>query len=138
MSPLLRFWRNTRRATATRRAPASRRAARFRPRLEPLECRLAPATLTWTGAVSELWSDYRNWAGGITPSTTPEADDLIFPRAVVPHKVSNNDLGAVISSITFDDSGYRLIGGDILFGFEAPLRIGTIISKAPSGTNTIE
>jgi hypothetical protein len=55
MFPFLRFGKNARHGPPPRRAPArGRPPTRFRPHLEPLEDRLAPATLTWTGAASEL------------------------------------------------------------------------------------
>jgi hypothetical protein len=48
---------------------------RFRPVLEGLEAREVPATLHWTGAVSEYVTDPDNWQGGVLPQ---RGDDLIF------------------------------------------------------------
>src|SRR5689334_16042231 len=44
---------------------ARRRLTPFRPRLEYLEARLAPATHTWTGlGGNNLWTTAKNWTGG--------------------------------------------------------------------------
>src|SRR5437899_1613154 len=37
----------------------------YRPQLEALESRLAPATHTWNGSLSKFWADGSNWTGGI-------------------------------------------------------------------------
>jgi hypothetical protein len=101
--------------------------------VEPLEDRLALATLTWTGQVSELWSDARNWAEDTTPYATPEADHLVFPRSGA-RRVSVHD-GALtqISQIEFFDSGYIIRGGDLALTGAAQ-----VLDQAPSGTNTLE
>src|SRR5579871_1274185 len=40
-----------------------------RPRLERLECRLAPATSTWTGLAGDgLWGSAGNWTNGVPGS----------------------------------------------------------------------
>ncbi len=50
-------------------------AARFQPRLEALEQRLAPATYVWAGVPlhmsSHLWSDPLNWAVIDSPDRPP-------------------------------------------------------------------
>jgi autotransporter-associated beta strand protein len=79
-----------------------------RPQLERLESRLAPATHTWTGATSGLWSDNTNWNGG-APAGDPMAA-LVFP-AGAQHRFGNtntNDLtNLTIQSITVsDDYGF--------------------------------
>src|SRR5262245_12896576 len=74
MLPFLRFWKNVRRGPTTRRTPVKRRSwTRFRPHPEPLEDRLAPALHIWSGAVSSLWSDARNWSQGGSPYGDPDA-----------------------------------------------------------------
>jgi autotransporter-associated beta strand protein len=101
--------------------------------LEPLEDRLVPATLTWTGQESMLWSDARNWQEHTTPYATPEADHLVFPRAAS-RQLSFNDAGlpfTLIHSISFEDAGYTLRGGYL------NLDEG-IFAEAPGGTNYIE
>src|SRR5262245_48200458 len=134
MFPLLRLRKNASHKGTTQRMPArGRPRPRFRALLEPLEDRLAPADLTWTGQVSELWSDARNWAEGTTPYATPEADALVFPRTGA-RRVSDHDGPATtIARIAFEDSGYTIRGGDL-----ALVDVGEILSYAPGGTNTIE
>ena len=134
MSPLLRFWKNIRRATATRRTPANRRATtRFRPRLEALEDRLAPAVLVWTGATNNsLWSDPGNWEEGKTPYTTPEVDAVVFPRSAAPRLSIHDGPPTTLHNIEFLDSGYTITGGDLI------LDMFGVVCKAPGGTNTLD
>jgi autotransporter-associated beta strand protein len=117
-----------------RRRPALRRPP-SRPQLEPLEDRLAPATLTWSGGASQLWSNPDNWVEHITPYTVPPGEfvDLVFPRGGAATKVSIHDLPdlAVINSITFEDPGYTIKGGEIKF------LVGSIVNAIPSGSNLI-
>jgi autotransporter-associated beta strand protein len=143
MSPFLRLWTNARHASATRQAAAKRRPrARFRPHLEPLEDRLAPATLTWTGAAGNfLWSDPRNWAEGTTPYDYNNVYDLIFPLNPQPGHYGglsvhdDPDLPfqrhrPLISSITFLGPDYIIAGGDLTF-------VGNgVIASRTFGTNT--
>jgi autotransporter-associated beta strand protein len=84
----------------------------FRPlQLEALEDRLVPATHTWTGAASDLWSDNANWTGG-SPAGDSNAD-LVFPSGAM-HVSTNNDLSDLtIHSITLTGTGYVLGGNAI-------------------------
>jgi autotransporter-associated beta strand protein len=81
--------------------------------LEALEQRLAPATHTWTGAVSNLWSNPGNWKGGApTPGETnlqlyfpPPADGLLGNSS------NTNDIfGLTVQEIDFGYGGYTLAG----------------------------
>src|SRR5262249_20801977 len=94
---------------ARRRGAAPRGKTLFRPRLEPLEDRLAPAMHVWSGAVSELWSDSRNWSSGGTPNGE-HAADIIFPATDVALFTSNNDtmIGTTFDLIEFDQGGYDI------------------------------
>src|SRR5262245_43240487 len=107
MFPLLRLRKNASHKGTTQRMTArGRPRPRFRARLEAREGRLRRAELAWTGQVSDLWSDARNWSEGTTPYATPEADTLIFPRTGA-RRVSNHDGPATtIAEILFEDSGY--------------------------------
>jgi fibronectin-binding autotransporter adhesin len=136
MSPLLRFCRNIRQARSPRHMPGSRRpTARLRLQLEPLEDRLVPTNLTWTGANSELWSDPRNWLQGKTPYMTPEPDALVFDEHAA-RKVSNHDGPATtIESITFYDSGFTIQGGDLTLDH---FGIHSFVVYNRRGTNTVE
>jgi autotransporter-associated beta strand protein len=95
------------------------RAATFRkpdsrPRVEPLETRLAPATFTWTGAAGKdtSWSNGANWSGGVAPSTSDSPlDDIVFPGGTpAPTTFTPNDniAGLVVNSLTISGSGYTL------------------------------
>src|SRR5262249_12389987 len=66
---------------------------RLRPRLETLECRLAPATGvtdTWTGAVSSNWKDVGNWTTSNSSGLPENGDDLLFPSGVTNQTLTNN------------------------------------------------
>src|SRR5262245_48492283 len=66
---------------------------RHRPRLENLECRLAPATGvtdTWTGAVSSNWKDVGNWTTSNSSGLPQNGDDLLFPSGVTNQTLTNN------------------------------------------------
>src|SRR5438093_1129147 len=80
----------------------------YRPQIELLENRLAPATHTWTGAVSNLWSNDNNWTGG-----APRVDlaaDLVFPAGAA-NLTNINDLNLLtIQTITYTGSGYTTTG----------------------------
>src|SRR5262245_39776602 len=97
-------------------APRRRRGAArpaFRPRLEALETRLAPAT--WTGAgQTNNWSDRFNWSGNVAPVT---GNALVFPATGVdPNSKNNvNDFtdNRAFSSITINGSGYNITGQSI-------------------------
>src|SRR5438105_566646 len=73
--------------------PTARRSSR-RPRLslERLDGRIAPATLTWTGAVSTLWSDPGNWQGGAVPAN---GDTLVFPSVGVTNRTTTDDIASL-------------------------------------------
>src|SRR5438105_907743 len=79
------------------------------PRLEALEDRLAPATHTWTGGASALWSNNANWTGN-----SPAGDvgaDLVFPGGAA-NLTNTNDISSLtIGSITFSGTNSYTIGG---------------------------
>ena len=103
----LRAWKNRQKPAA----PAARKAF-FRPLLEPLETRLAPATHTWSGASSANWSDAGNWTGG-APAAGEASVALIFPAAAA-NTVNQNDIANLtIKSILFKGNGYTVTGNDI-------------------------
>jgi autotransporter-associated beta strand protein len=105
----------------TPRRPQSRAARRFsyRPCLELLEHRLAPAVHTWTGAsiifpniISPNWSDAANWAEG-APSAGESGVQLIFPAGAALTANINDITGLTVASIQFTGSGYSLNGNAI-------------------------
>ncbi len=74
----------------------------------------APTVRTWTGAVSDLWSQAGNWANGVPQS----GDVLNFPQGAA-HQVNTNDLtGLAISNLTiatgYAGTNYVLNGNGII------------------------
>lgn len=118
--------------------PTTRKPQRLRLELDALEDRFAPATLTWTGAANNLWSNANNWLNESNNAQAPVAgDDLIFPTG--PGALTTfNDLaaGTAFQSITFTGAGaaYNLGGNAIVIGDNAG---GGIFHNASSAIVTI-
>jgi autotransporter-associated beta strand protein len=84
--------------------------------LEQLEDRTVPATFTWTGLESTLWSDADNWGEHRVPGAAdPEKDDvLVFPKVGAVNFTSVNDIGAVnAAQIQMLGNSYDISGGTI-------------------------
>lgn len=78
-----------------RRKP-TRDALRFRPRMEALEDRLAPATINWDGGGDGVnWCDAANWEGDVQPRTT---DDAVIGQGFGPVQIDCTPVG--VRSIT--------------------------------------
>jgi autotransporter-associated beta strand protein len=101
--------------------------------LEPLEERLALSLHTWTGAVSNLWSDNGNWNEGSPAGDS--AADLLFPASGVTRLTSTDNLPgqAPINSIQFAGIGFAL---DASAGSSIALATG-ISTTNTTGTNVI-
>jgi autotransporter-associated beta strand protein len=101
-----------------RRAIRSRKLRRC-PRLERLEDRSVPATFTWTGAASELWSNPANWAENRVPESGPEADidrndRLVFPQSATRFTSVNDIKGGVPRAAEVEITGdYAISGGSL-------------------------
>jgi hypothetical protein len=98
-------------AYSARRRRKARRQRSCRPRLEPLELRLAPATHFWTGEGSpgqqHLWSNSDNWDND-SPGGDPDAV-LDYPSDVYLYNGSSSDdyPGEIpIRSIVFHRGSY--------------------------------
>ena len=76
---------------------------------EALEDRVTPATLTWLGAASGLWSNPGNWGTTDQTHTVPyDGADLVFP-ATAGNLTQIDDLPALsLSTITFLGGGYQI------------------------------
>src|SRR5277367_1127533 len=80
------------RYVSTARRGRGRRQPTYRPLLEALECRLAPATLTWTEA-----GGFRLWSSGFGPTgQAPQSgDSLVFPNNPNVMGNSENDVSGL-------------------------------------------
>ena len=113
-----------------------KKPARFRPEIELLENRLAPATCTWTGLGDHIhWSDGANWDTAIQ-----QGDTLVFGSAgitagaVTP--TNDTALGSFFS-VQITAAGYTLTGNpiDLVNSLTASFDTGTsTYSIATSGT----
>src|SRR5262249_16803919 len=86
-------------------APLPRRGSRCRtrPRLEALEDRALPSTVTWDGGgATSNWFDRFNWVNDVLPVA---GDDLVFPAGAA-HLTSVNDSlsDTLFNSLTFSGS----------------------------------
>jgi autotransporter-associated beta strand protein len=111
----------------------SRARPRFRPLVEVMESRLAPAAHTWTGAGSlPVWSDPTNWIGGApTPGETNVL--LTFPGAA-PNRVNTNDVANLdVRSIVFADQDYVIAGQPVT----ASAGLGVEIAAGVFGPDTV-
>lgn len=113
----LSWLRNQMSRTVSRASIRRRPPARFRPRLDGLEDRLAPAVHLWDGTVSTLWSDPANWRIGGAP-VAGEDDHIILQFPSDAHNFATRDdiPGLAVNSIQFYGSGYVVEGPFGLFG----------------------
>src|SRR5262245_6597926 len=108
-----------RQRTSSCRSRKGRRSSTYRPRLELLESRLAPAVHTWTGGggANNHWSDADNWSGGV-PTAGESNVSLIFSAGLSdgPLTETNNDItGLNVGAIQFSE---RILSTDV----NAPVR----------------
>src|SRR5262245_12286561 len=106
----LKNWKSSRSPRrGTRKAP--RLGLPFRPRLEALEERLAPAVSTWDGGGGDSnWTTAANWDGDVAPAA---GDDLVFAGTVGQTPTNDFAAGTVFSSITFSGGGFTLTGNAV-------------------------
>src|SRR5262245_20505645 len=84
---------------------------RYRPQLEWLEDRAAPATHVWSGAAGSLMSNANNWSSGGHPASgesTPVI--LVFPKTQVSQSVIDDISGLFVDQIQFTGAPYTLGG----------------------------
>jgi hypothetical protein len=94
-----------------RRDHACPRPVRFRPWCEPLDERLAPAVITWTGGhagVDNNWTDSLNWSPQQVPGPGDTADFTGGASSIV----CNIDQSATVASIIMD-SAWATMGGTV-------------------------
>src|SRR5262249_46069580 len=81
----------------------TRRPSTFRPMLECLEDRLAPAANFWTGASDNNWSNNNNWvdSGGTIHLAPISSSDVVFDNAHAgTHTTSVVDAAFTINSLS--------------------------------------
>jgi fibronectin-binding autotransporter adhesin len=132
---------------AARRAPAPR----SRPRVEALEDRTLPATVTWISSVSGAWDVGSNWSTGKKPGA---ADDVVISSSsiTVTHSTGTDAVHSVTSNGTLELSGGTLslsaastlnafkLGGGTLAGSGA-VTVGGVLTWTAgtlSGTGKVE
>ena len=128
---------------------STRRRARH-PRLESLETRITPSTMTWTGATSGNWMTASNWSSNTAPQP---GDDLVFPPSASDFNVLNNfPANTQFNSITIQSPNYSLTGNpiDLVTGLNAVYGSGTsndsintdlesgVVSVSSGGTLNLE
>src|SRR6476646_449990 len=73
-------------------------------RMELLEDRTAPATLTWTGASSANWNDAGNWTGGGVPSAANNVLNFTAGASVASYTSTNDIPGLTGITINITDA----------------------------------
>src|SRR5262245_3231457 len=81
-------------------------------RLEPLEARVAPARVIWSGdgGPDTRLSNGANWVGGVAPI---QDDSLVFPALNITQLPVNDFVGTEFNSLQFEGWGY-LLSGNVL------------------------
>lgn len=105
LKPWLRRLFSSPAATPARSRPAGRSSLALG--LDVLEDRIALATLTWTGAVSNLWSNAANWQNEQGQAQAPAAGDDLIINSAASNLSMNNDTtaGTNYRSLTYIGTG---------------------------------
>ena len=83
--------------------------------IEALESRIAPATLFWRGAVSNLWSGSGNWVDvSLSPTTISPGDTLVFDDAAVSFSSTNDTNPGTPYAINIAANSAYTIGGNAI------------------------
>jgi hypothetical protein len=126
-SLLRRFVPWTSRPSQRRRCLNRGPAVYFRPRLEELETRTAPATVTWTNAAGGTWETASNWSTGALPGP---ADDVVISGlnfgAVVTHASDNTSIHSL--TVSASTGSANMTGGTLTLGSNSTCSIPLSIS----------
>lgn len=99
--------------------------------VEPLETRVAPANLVWTGDVDGNWGTNNagntNWSGDVLPQ---DGDALLFPLIASNFTNTNNISGLDLLSITIGGVAYAIGGNAITIS-------GGVSDGSTSGVNAL-
>src|SRR5438105_2763879 len=102
------------------RRGTQQRPLAFRPQLEVLEDRLAPAIRTWDGGGADNnWTTAANWDNDIVVAA---GDQLVFPEVIArTANVNNFPAGTSFDKISFLGNGYSITGNAITLGSQGLL-----------------
>src|SRR5436190_2179338 len=92
------------RASRSSKATIGKRPAFSPVRLEFLEDRTAPATLTWTGAAGTNWNNAGNWTGGGVPSAANNVLNFTAGASVAKYTATNDIAGLTGMTINITDA----------------------------------
>jgi len=108
-SPFFQTARLSRRGRSTTR----RRNQRFRPKLQALEDRFAPATISWTNPLGGNWGTPSNWDANRVPTAS---DDVIINQTgiSITHSFGIDSVRSLTSQAAVDISGGSLTLGTAL------------------------
>src|SRR5947209_3088691 len=109
--------------------PQNRNAfLRFRPRLEALEDRMAPAVTNWINPAGGAWETASNWSTGALPGP---ADDVVISGlsagATISHGSDNTSIHKLTTALS-NPAVLAVSGGTLLVADSATLDVLTILS----------
>jgi hypothetical protein len=101
---------------------------RFRPRIEILEDRLAPAVATWSNPAGGAWETPSNWSAGNLPGP---ADDVVIDTlnsgAVITHASDATSIHSLSSTIS-NPGTLNITGGSLTFAADSVLNSNTTVN----------
>jgi len=84
----------------------------------------------WDGSSSGNWNVAANWTDGAVPVN---GDDLVFPAGVARLNVTNDFIGRIFRSITFQGSNYAVFGNSLTLSNNTT----AVSAQNPAGTNSM-
>jgi hypothetical protein len=130
--------------TLSRRGPRARRPwrKRFRPQLEGLEGRLAPAIVTWINPAGGLWSVGSNWSGGAVPGPADDVTIDVGADTQVTHSVGADSVHTLTnrSTLQVTNTSALTVTAGFTQGFDGELLAdtGTFVADGPAGSAHID
>src|SRR5437868_6507352 len=93
----------------TRRStPVARTRRHLAP--EPLEARIAPAAISWTGTVDDDWNNDGNWSGGLVPGALDDVTIDALGAAAIVHA---SGFHSIRSLTVIGDDSLTMSGGSL-------------------------
>jgi hypothetical protein len=100
----------------------------LRPRLEELETRTLPATITWMNLAGGSWETASNWSSGALPGP---ADDVIISSlnsgAVVTHASDNTSIHSL--TVSTSTGSINMAGGALALGSNSTINVTLNLSN---------